>query len=308
MFLQDTIKTPAILKEVSSNATEISDVVSSSIDRMINTLLEQAPGIIAGIIVIFIFWIAASIIKRIFIFTSRRTHLDERLRLLFSRLLVIAIVIIGVFTALTVMIPNFGFSNLIASLGFSSFIIGFATKDILNNFLSGILVLWQEPFKMGDYVFVDDHEGEVVEIGLRATLLKMLDGERILIPNGMMYSSALIIREAGALQRVKIEIVTDYDSKVGLAKEKILGALGEIGGIVEDPKPNVYLTSLATEGINLRVYFWVDTENNSVLQIKDAVSSEINRSLREAGIKLFPPAPFVVKQGTKKSKPLDSDL
>jgi small-conductance mechanosensitive channel len=304
MILQNSEKPAQFVQDASENVVQISDVVGASIERLLVGIADQLPNLIAGVVVFSLFWLLAKIVKRVFIFATRKTEVEKRLRTLFGRLLVVAIIVVGIFASLTIVIPNFGFADLIAGLGFSSFIIGFATKDILNNFFSGILVLWQEPFKLGDYVFVDKHEGEVVEIGVRATRLKMYDGERILIPNGKMFSNALIIREAGALQRLKIEVVIDYSAKVGEAKELVLKALNEQSGVADDPIPAVYLTDLATEGIHLTSYFWVDTDKNSLFEVNDSSSRAINHNLREAGIKLFPPKPLMIESAaSEKEKP-----
>ena len=97
--------------------------------------------------------------------------------------------------------------------GFTSFIIGFATKDILNNILSGVLILWKQPFQVGDYIFIKSNEGNVEYIGVRATRLKKDDGEMVLIPNGEMYSNALTIRGAGANRRMKLKISISFDAE-----------------------------------------------------------------------------------------------
>ena len=301
-MLQQSNKAAQIAQDATENVEKISNVAGSSLERLSANIAENAPNIIAGLLVFFLFWIIARIAKTIFGFASRRAELDQRLRTLFGRLMVVAIVVVGLFTALTIIIPKFGFGDLIAGLGFSSFIIGFATKDILNNFFSGILVLWHEPFKLGDYVIVDSFEGEVVEIGIRATRLTMYDGEQILVPNGKMYTDTLIIREAGALHRIKIDIVVDYKSLIGKAKELILSALDSQEGVVDDPPPAVFLTDMATEGIHLTSYIWVDTENFSLLEVRDEASRSINHILRENGFKLFPPKPVLVDSITGNGK------
>ena len=95
-------------------------------------------------------------------------------------------------------VPSFRFENLVAGLGFTLFIVCFATRDILNNLLSGVLILWKEPFKIGDYIFVKNRQGKVEYIGVRATTSRMFDGEIILMPNGDMYSNPLTLRGVDA--------------------------------------------------------------------------------------------------------------
>lgn len=302
VFFQNSNTDSKTIERVADNAGHISNVAYQSIENIGRSIIAQLPYIVAGIIVLLVFWLIGKLVKSAFLAASNRTHLDLRLRVLFSRLLGITIFVIGFFTALTVIIPNFTFGNLIAGLGFSSFIIGFATKDILNNLFSGILILWQQPFKIGDYIFVNDNEGEVEYIGIRATNLKMFDGERILIPNGEMYSNALIIRAAGAARRIKVNVNIDYQSKVEESKQKVLDALSKIEGVLNDPNPAIYVTNLAIEGITLTVYFWINPGESSPLKLFDEVSTTINRTLRDSGVKLFPPTPMVLSEVAEKNK------
>jgi small-conductance mechanosensitive channel len=301
MYLQNTNTNSDTVGKVADNAGYISKVAYQSIENILINIVAQLPYIVAGLIVLVVFGLIGKIVKKIFLATSERTKLDLRLRILFSRLIGIAVFFVGFFTALTVVIPNFTFGNLIAGLGFSSFIIGFATKDILNNLFSGILILWQEPFKIGDYVFMDDHEGEVEYIGIRATNLKMFDGERILIPNGHMYSNPLIIRASGAARRMKIQVSIGYQSKIEQSKQKVLEALDNIEGVLKDPGPSIYVTNLGIEGISLTVYFWINPGESSPMELFDEVSTVINRTLRDSGVKLFPPTPLVLSDAANRS-------
>ncbi len=167
MFLQNTNTNTS--GKIIENASEVTNVAYSSIDNLINQIIQQLPLVAAGIIVLSFFWLLGKIFKAIFLSTSKRTRLDNRLRILVSRLITITIFVLGFFTALTIVIPNFSFGQLIAGLGFTSFIVGFATKDILNNLLSGVLILWKQPFHIGDYIFIKDKQGSVKYIGVRAT-------------------------------------------------------------------------------------------------------------------------------------------
>lgn len=282
-------------EKIIQNASEVTNVAYGSINDLINSIVGHLPLVAAGIVVIIFFWIFGKIIKALFLSTSKRTHLDERLKILFSRLIGVSIFIIGFFTALTIIIPNFSFGQLIAGLGFTSFIVGFATKDILNNLLSGVLILWKQPFHIGDYIFIKDKQGEVKYIGVRATRLGMDDGEQILIPNGEMYSNALVIRSAGAFRRMRLKISIGYKSNVQKAKSLILNVLENSESIVPEPQPSVYVTDLNPDGINLSVYFWVDTKSNSPLKTFDGAAMGINRRLREAKISIYPPHPVILK-------------
>lgn len=284
MFLQNSNVSGRIV----DNALEIKNVAWGSIDNLITSIISELPLFVAGLIVFLLFYLLGKILKSAFLSASKRTNLDLRLRLLFSRLIVIGIFVIGFFTALTVIIPAFHFSDLIAGLGFSSFIIGFATKDILNNLFSGVLILWQQPFQIGDYIFVKDRQGKVEFIGVRATTLRMDDGEMILMPNGDMYSNALTIRGASAQRRMKLKISIGYTAKIERAKSAILKFLDGAPGVVKEPQPSVFVTDLAADGVNLSIYFWIKSDESSPMKVLDTVAGSIKNALDEVKIELYP--------------------
>lgn len=271
--------------KIVENASEVTNVAWQSIDNLINSIVGRLPYIIAGLLVLLIFYLIAKIVKGVFHSATGRTNLDERLRILFSRLIVVLIVILGIFTALTVIIPTFSFGDLITGLGFTSVVIGFAVQDILKNLLSGVLILWQQPFKTGDYIFVGSNQGKVEYIGVRATRLRQDDGEMVLIPNGEMYSNAMKVRGAGAERRMKLKINIGYDADVDRAKQIVEQVLRRTAGVENKPSPNVVVTDLTSDGADLSIYFWINTDKNSPLQVFDVVATDIKKSLSEAKIK-----------------------
>jgi small-conductance mechanosensitive channel len=274
--------------KVIENASQIPKVILDSVNALLTAFFARLPYLVAGIIVLFVFWLVGKVVRSIFLAASKRTNLDFRLKILFSRLIVISIFILGIFIALTIFIPTFSFGSLIAGLGFTSFIVGFATKDILNNLLSGVLILWKQPFQIGDYIFVKDKEGKVEYIGVRATTLRMDDGEMILMPNGDMYSTALVIRGASSERRMKLEISIGYDADIERAKTSIFNVLRLTEGVVGEPQPSVYVTRLAAEGVGLSILFWIKTFENKPLEVFDAVATGIKNALTDAKIELYP--------------------
>lgn len=291
-FLQNANASNKVLE----SGREITNVAYLSVDNLIKSVVEQLPYIASGIVVLAFFWLISKIFRSVFWAASNRTKLDNRLRILFSRLIGVMVLVLGVFTALTVIVPSFRFGDLIAGLGFTSFIVGFATKDILNNLLSGVLILWKEPFKIGDYIFVKDKQGKVEYIGVRATTLKMDDGEKILMPNGEMYSQPLTIRGAGAERRMKLKISLGYDAEIGKAKEGILKVMNQTTGVVAEPQPSAYVTDLASEGINLSIYFWINTNENKPMEVFDRVATGIKRTLSKSNIEIYPTSPIIVQE------------
>jgi small conductance mechanosensitive channel len=257
--------------------------ISGSVRSMVAGIAGRLPYLLAGIIVALVFWLLSKLIRWVFLSATRRTGMNTQLRILVGRLIAVAMFVIGLFTVLSIVIESFNFGQVVAGLGFTSFVVGFATKDILSNFLSGILILWQRPFNIGDYLFVGTNQGKVEHIGVRATMLRKDDGEGVLIPNGEMYSSALTIRGAGKLRRMTLKFTLGFDTDLERAKEIIISTLGKAEGIETDPKANVYVTEFTADGAMLTVQFWIDTNQNKPLRVFDSVSIEVLKALNDAG-------------------------
>ncbi|MER3429906.1 MAG: mechanosensitive ion channel protein MscS [Blastocatellia bacterium] len=267
------------------------ELISAAIERSLRELSERMAGrlpyLIAALLVLLFFWLLTKILRAVFDAATSRSKLDRQLRLLFSRLISIAMTITGILTALSVVVDSFSFGQVIAGLGFSSFFVGFATKDILNNFLSGVLILWQRPFRLGDHLFVGVNQGKVEDIGLRATSLRKDDGEIILIPNGEMYSSALTIRSAGKQRRMSLKITVGYDKNIETVKSLIAAAATETPGVLANPPANVYLTEFTENGAVVTLQYWIDTNQNSPLDVYDRVAIDCLARIKGAGISLY---------------------
>jgi small-conductance mechanosensitive channel len=292
LFFQNTNTASKVL----DNASYITDVAWDSINNLVTSIIARMPYLLAGILVLGLFYLLAKIVKWIFWAASRKTRLDQRLRILFSRLIVVFIVILGIFTSLTVIVPSFSLGSLIAGLGFTSFVIGFATKDILNNLVSGILILWNQTFSIGDYIFIGNNQGKVEYIGVRATTLRKDDGEMIVIPNGDMYSSALTIRGAGARRRMNLAFSVGYDADINNAKKLTRIALDTSEGVVQEPEPMVLVTALNSDGVTITVNFWINPDKTRPREVYDRAAINIMKALTDIGIELFPPGSVIVQQ------------
>src|SRR5258708_31242843 len=121
----------------------------------------------------------------------------------------------------------------------------------------------------------------------------------ILIPNGEMYSGALTIRGAGALRRMNLKFSIGYDSDVTKAKELTKDALDSLHFIVDEPPPKVFVTELSSEGVNITVNFWINTDKSRPREAFDAAAVEIMRILDDQGIELFPPDSLIVQRAAE---------
>jgi small-conductance mechanosensitive channel len=137
---------------------------------------------------------------------AQRRGEQRTLELAIGRLAQAAILLVGVLVAVTAAFPSFTPADLISTLGIGGVAIGFAFKDIFQNFLAGILILVTRPFGVGDQIRFKDYEGTVEDIQTRATYLKTYDGRRVIIPNGELYTNSVTVNTAFPQRRWQYDI------------------------------------------------------------------------------------------------------
>lgn len=265
------------------------NVVWKTINNLVYGFLEQLPYIFIGILVFVLFLIIGKIIKKAIYTAGQRTRLDLTLADLLGRIATFLITILGLFVSAVIIFPAFKPGDLIAGLGITSVAVGFAFKDVLQNFFAGVLILWRRPFIIGDQIKFGNFEGTVEEITVRSTRIKTYDNERAVIPNGEIYSNAVLIRTAFAKRRLQFVVGIGYPDSIEKARETIHRVLRETKGVLDDPGPWVYVSELAASSVNFTVYFWALSPQANILQVKDAVVTGIKLALDEAGIDMpFP--------------------
>ena len=221
------------------------DVVWQVFSHLFARLMGHLPYLILGFVVFLLFLIVARLVKRILITAGRRTRLDLTLADLLGRLASAVTIILGLFVAAVVIFPTFNPGDLIAGLGITSVAIGFAFKDVLQNFFAGILILWRRPFIVGDEVKVGNYEGTVEEITTRSTRVKTYDGERAVLPNGDVYTNAVLVRTAYNNRRVRLSVGIGYQDSIEHARSIIHEVLDKTEGVLNEPAPSILVAELA---------------------------------------------------------------
>ena len=236
----------------------------STIDKIMEGFWERVPYLIIAAVVLFVFWLLARVFKWSIRKTlNNRSYTRQNLVLVLNRVGSSAIIFFGFLIAMVIAIPGFTPSQLMSALGLGSVAIGFAFKDIFQNLLSGVLILLGEPFKIGDDIIVNNMEGTVEDIQIRATFLRSLDGRRIVIPNATVYTSAVTVNTAYTRRRCEFVVGIGYEDDVQKAKDIILAILDRDIKILSQPAFSVNVTALADFSINLNVRWWVNTTETS---------------------------------------------
>ncbi len=293
-----------LLIQISSDSSV--GIVWQTLNNIISGLLERLPYLVIALIVFVLFWLFGSSVRSIIHATGAKTRLDVTLAKLLGRLALVLFIILGVFVAAVVIFPGFNPGDLVAGFGITSVAVGFAFKDILQNFFAGILILWRKPFIVGDQIKFREFDGTVEEINVRSTTIKTHDGERAVIPNGDIYTNAVLVRTAFDRRRASLVVGIGYPDSIEKARSAIIAVLEKTEGVLDDPEPSVDVVALAPSSVDLKVLFWTKSQNSDVRLTSDRVTTGIKLALDEAGIDMPYPHSVVLFHDTTGTR--DGDI
>ncbi len=258
------------------------------IERFIEGFWWILPNLGIALVVFLLFlvgaWAARAAVFRVFIARGR-----PDLAALLAGSARWSIIALGLLVVATIVFPSVKPADILATLGVGSIAIGFAFKDILQNWLAGLLILLRRPFHQGDQVIIGKFEGTVERIEARATLLKTYDGRRVIIPNSDVYTEAVVVNTAFELRRSEYDVGIGYGDDVEKACRIISEALQEVEGLAHEPAPEAIPWELAGSSVNIRVRWWTHPKQADVVRLRGRVISKVKHALSQEGIDLpFP--------------------
>ncbi|MBM1170547.1 mechanosensitive ion channel family protein [Microvirga arabica] len=243
------------------------------------------PNLGIALVVSGVFLVAAGIARRAVLRVFKRRSRPD-LATMLAGAARWAVIGLGFLVVATIIFPSISPANLLSTLGIGSIAIGFAFKDILQNWLAGLLILLRQPFRQGDQIVVGKHEGTVEHIEARATLIKTYDGRRVIIPNSAVYTDAVTVNTAFPLRRSQYDVGIGYSDDIDHACDVILAAIRNVEGVAEDPAPEAFAWEIASSSINIRVRWWTHSKRSEVVRTQGRVVRAMKKALTEAEIDL----------------------
>jgi small-conductance mechanosensitive channel len=259
--------------------------IIAQLQRLGRGALGMVPTLLAAIVIFAVVVVLARLLRAGAELSLASVGRRHNVALVISRLVQSATVFLGLLVAVTIVFPSFEVANLVQLLGITSVAIGFAFRDILQNFLAGILILWTEPFRIGDQIVHASIEGTVEDIQTRATLIKTYDGRRIVVPNAQLFTTAVTVNTAYAKRRVEHDVSISPDDDLEAAKTVLLDELANVEGVASDPAPDVRVIDLGDFAVRIRLRWWVEPPRwAEVVDAKDAVLQAVKRRLARENI------------------------
>jgi small-conductance mechanosensitive channel len=163
-------------------------------------------------------------------------------------------------------------------------VVGFAFRDIAENFLASLLLSIRRPFRAGEYIEVTGMGGTVLSMNTRSTVLLSSEGNHIQIPNAAIFKNTIVNYSASANRRDTLLVGVGYDISVARAQDIILEVVAGHEAVLSEPAPMILVDSLGSSTVNVIAYFWVDAQAYSLLKVKSALLRLVKKALTEEGI------------------------
>lgn len=258
----------------------------AGIQELVSFVARNLDNWIAGLIILVITWVAAKLIASSIkkkIINAKGEDIHESVLVLVERVTVATVLAIGATIAAAINGLNFT-----AVLGALSLGLGFALKDIIGNFISGIIMLSQNRVRLGDLIKVNEIIGTIVSIDTRATVLQAIDGTEVVIPNQSMLNETIISFSTNPFRRIELMVGVDYNTDLPMVTSLIKGIIDQNEDIVPKPEPMVLVDEFGDSSINIKILFWIET-GHSWLKIRSNLAHRIKMTFNELGINIpFP--------------------
>ncbi|MEP5504928.1 MAG: mechanosensitive ion channel family protein [Luteolibacter sp.] len=210
-------------------------------------------------------------------------------RLLLRRIVRIVLIGLGFVIALEILDATAIVGALLGAAGLAGLAIGFAFRNIAENYLGGILLSARNPFEIGDTVELNGRTGTVAMLTARDTVLITPEGNHLRIPNGMVMNSELLNFTRNPRRRFEFSVGVSVDLELNEARKVGLQAMKDSPGVLKDPKPSVTVDSLGDSTVILRFFGWVDQRESDYLKTRSETIRIVKVAYDEAGIEMPEP-------------------
>lgn len=250
------------------------------------SLIRALPLLVIGLTILLLSILVAGAVSRAVAGLLTRRTSSELLRSMLRKTVFVLVIVAGLYFCLRVTGLTRAALTIVSGTGLIGLVLGFAFRDIAENFLASILLSIQRPFRIGDVVEVDGHTGVVRKVTSRGTLLIDFDGNHIQIANSTVYKNTIKNFSANPRVRINFSVGIGYDDDIARAQSTVRGVLQSHPAVLTEPEPLVLVEQLGASAVTLRVYFWINGAEHSMLKVKSAAIRLTVGALNAAGISM----------------------
>ncbi len=273
----------------SSTTIEFVAPLMGQLESYVEGFIRQLPNIGLAVVVLLLTWLAATIINRVVNGALRTARIRRALIDLLTTLTGIGVWAFGILIAATVLFPSLQPSSILAALGVGGLAIGFAFKDIFENFMAGAMIMLRKPMRIGDFIKCEGVDGKVEEITIRDTYVRQTDDQLVMMPNAMLFKNPVYVRTDKDLRRFEITAGVGYGEDVDRCRDIIYNAVEGVDLISQDKPIDVFASEFNSSSVDFTVRWWTSSKPRDKHESRDKVISAIKRALDDAGVEIpFP--------------------
>lgn len=256
-------------------------VAYNTAQRILLQLYQAIPRLIIATVVVLVLFYVGKVLRTVLMAGRDRWRGRENLEVAVSRIFQSVVVAISLLIGATVVFPSVTAGGLIQLLGISGIAVGFAFKDIFQNFLAGILLLVTEPFSIGDEISVAGFEGTVEDVQTRATIIRTYDHRRVVVPNATLFTQSVVVNTAFAARRSDYDLTVPSSMDIEALKDRITARLDRgVEGVSRAPRPDVFILKTDHANTTLRISWWAAPRQRDTLAVQDRVLQAVREEIR----------------------------
>jgi small-conductance mechanosensitive channel len=249
--------------------------LNSQVTQFLHTAWQILPALTLGITAIIICYLLARPLSYLLIKPLGFVSESKLLHVVTRRFFSIIIILFGVYLFLRLAgLTSFAVA-IMSGTGLVGLILGFAFRDIAENFISSMLLSVQRPFRIDDVIEVDGRLGVVKKVTARATTLVDFDGNHIQIPNATVYKNVIKNLTANPKMRGHFTVGIGYDNDIRYAQQLAMKVVNQNPAVINDPPSQVLIESLGSATLNLTIYFWVNSSEHSTVKVASQLMREL---------------------------------
>ncbi len=293
-------------EDIQEQVAEPVQTVVQKLEGWLDTFISMLPNMAVTLLLLIIFLVLAKFGSKLFRKLFYKASNNEALGNLFSTVIYATILSIGFFIMLGVLGLDKAVTSLLAGIGVIGLALGFAFQDIAANFVSGIILAFRRPCKIGDIIEVKDIMGKVTRTNLRVTIVETFQGQEVHIPNKDILQGALYNFSVLEKRRIDIAVGVSYGEDLEKVEEVVLSAIKNMEGVIDHDKIVFDYSEFDSSSINFNIRFWIEYPGQlGYFTMRSKAIKTIKSTFDEHGITIpFPirTLDFGIKGGQKLSQ------
>ncbi len=268
-------------------------VVSRSLQKRLQTTAEKLwiltrqmlaglPLFLLAVLVVVLAWLLGSWLSVRSVY--RRITPNQFIANLLGQIVHLVLILLGVVLALILLDATALIGTILGAAGIIGLAVGFAVRDTVENYIASILLSLRNPFQVNDFVSIDGHQGNVLRLTSRATILMSPDGNHIRIPNAMVFKAVITNFTRHPERRFQFDVGIAAEHDLLAAQALAMKTVTATEGVLAEPKPLVVIEQLGDSNVPLRIYAWINQENYSYPKVRSEAIRAVKQAFDNAGI------------------------